>query len=58
MDVNAQVRPQGDKKMKGKKEWGILVFLFLVLISTLVFINHLRSEAENPDLSRAVFLVS
>jgi hypothetical protein len=44
--------------MKGKKEWGILVFLLLVLISTLLFINHLRSEAENPDLSRAVFLVS
>ena len=46
------------KRMKRKKEWGIPVFLFLGLISTLVFINHLRSDAEDPDLSRAVFLVS
>ena len=44
--------------MKGKKEWGVLAFLLFVLISTLVFIKHLPSEAENPDLPRVVFLVS
>jgi hypothetical protein len=46
------------KKMKGKKEWSILFFLVFVLFSTLLFMNHLRSEAEKPDLPRVVFLVS
>jgi hypothetical protein len=46
------------KRMRGKKEWGFLVVSVLVLVSTLAFFNHLQSEAENPDLSRVVFLVS
>jgi len=46
------------KTMTIKKEWGIPVFLILGLISYLVFSNHLPSEAENPELSRVVFLVS
>jgi hypothetical protein len=46
------------KKMKSKKEWRILVFLALVLISILVINNNLPSKAENPELSRVVFVVS
>ena len=46
------------KEMKRKKEWGTLVFLVLVLMSTVVLIKHLHSGAQNPELSRVVFLVS
>lgn len=44
--------------MKSKKGLGILIFSALVLISIIVINDNLTSEAENPELSQVVFVVS
>jgi hypothetical protein len=46
------------KKMKGKKESGLIILSALVLIATLVFFDNVFSTAENPAWPRAVFFVS
>jgi hypothetical protein len=46
------------RKMKNKKEFGLLLLLALVLISILIVNGGLSSKAENKALSKAVFYVS
>lgn len=57
-EIDAQMALHGDKTMKSKKEWPVVVLLGLVLISILVIYNHFPSKAEDPELSKVAFAVS
>ena len=46
------------KKMKNKRNLGILLLSAPVLIPILVFIGNVLSKAENPESSKVVFIVS
>jgi len=45
-------------RMKRKKKLSLLLLSALVLISTLVFIDNVLSNPENPNWSKVVFFVS
>jgi len=45
-------------RMKRKKELSLWLLSALVLISTLVFIDNVLSNPENPNWSKVVFFVS
>jgi hypothetical protein len=46
------------KKMKNKKELGILLWLALMLIFILVVNGNLPANAENKELSKVAFYVT
>ena len=46
------------KRMKNKKELGILILSAIVLYSIMVFVDHEQANVEIPGLSEAVFHVS
>ena len=47
-----------NKKMKSKKQLGLVISSALVLIAVLVLMDNVLSKTENPALSRTVFYVS
>ena len=48
----------GDKEMKRKKKWSLLLLAAMAVISAIGFINNVQSTPQNPNWSKVVFVVS